>query len=52
MKIILIVSFGVNEGKVYEFNSNEKSIIKIGRKQAEGIDIVFADEACSRLQCT
>ena len=51
-QITFIVNFGVNKGQQYTFQSNLNNIIKFGRKNTQGINIAFADDSTSRLQCT
>ena len=43
---------GNNKDTEYNFHNSNKQIIKFGRKKKEGIDVVFNDDATSRLQCT
>lgn len=45
------VNFGINEGKEYVFKSNEHPIIKAGRKKRSDVQLVFPEDATSRVQC-
>ena len=46
------VNYGTNVGKEFMFKSNEHNAIRFGRKSNPDINVVFADDSTSRLQCT
>lgn len=44
------INFGINQGKVFEFNSRDDPIIKLGRKKSSTVQMVFPDDATSKVQ--